>query len=59
MSKKYKKTRTCLNYVENLLILAAAVTGCVLISAFDSLVDIPVRIISSVVGINICAITAG
>ena len=58
ISKKYKKTRKCLNYVENLLILAAVVTGCVLISAFDSLVDIPVRIISSAVGVNICAITS-
>ena len=56
--KKYKKTCKHLNYVENLLILASAVTGCISISAFASLVCVPVGIASSAVGINICAITA-
>ena len=46
-----------LNYVEHLLCLASAVTGCVSISAFASLVC--VRIESSAVGINISAFTAG
>ena len=41
------------------IILASAVTDCVSISAFSSLIDIPVGIKSSAVGINICAITAG
>ena len=36
-----------------------AVTGCVLIFAFASLVVIPTGITSSAVGIKICAITAG
>ena len=36
MSKKYTKTCKHLNYVEHLLILASAVTGCVSISAFTS-----------------------
>ena len=58
MSEKCKKTCKYLNYVENLFILAWTVTGWVSISAFASLVDIPVGITSSAVGINICAITA-
>ena len=41
------------------IILAPAVTDCVSICAFSSLIDIPVGIKSSAVGINICAITAG
>ena len=34
-------------------------SGCVSISAFDSLTSIPVSIMSSAVGLNICALTAG
>ena len=58
MSEKYKKTCKYLNYVEHLLILVSTITDCVPISAFASLVAIPVGIASSV-GLNICAITAG
>ena len=58
MSEKYKKTSKYLNYVEKLLILASAVTGCVSIFAFSSLIYVPVGITSSAVGINICAVTA-
>ena len=59
MSEKYKKTCKYLNYVEHLLILASTVTGCVSISAFASLVCVPVGVMSYVVGMKICAITAG
>ena len=59
MSEQYKKTSYYLNYVENLLILASTVTGCISISAFASLVCVPVSITSSASGIYICAITAG
>ena len=59
MSEKYKKTCKDLNYIEHLLILASTITGCVSISAFASLVCVPVGITSSAVGINNCAITAG
>ena len=59
MREKYKKICKYLNYVENLLILSSTVAGCVSISAFASLVCVPVGIMSSAVGINICAITAG
>ena len=59
ISEKNKKTCEYLIYVENLLILASIVSGCVSISAFDPLVDISVGISSSAVGINIRAIIAG
>ena len=59
MSDKYKKTCKYLNYIERLLILVSAVTGCVLISAFVSLVCIPFGITSFAIGIKICAIAAG
>ena len=57
MSQKLKKTCKYLNYVEHLLILVSKITGYVSISAFASLVAIPVGITSSAVGIKICAIT--
>ena len=59
MSEKYKKTCKYLNYVEHLLILASAVAGCISISAFASLVRVPVGITSPAVGLKICAIIAG
>ena len=39
------------------LILAYAVTACTSISVFAALVDIPIGIISSTVGLKICAKT--
>ena len=42
-----------------MFILAPTIIGCVSISAFASLVCVPVGIVSSAVGIIICAITAG
>ena len=59
MVKKHKNVNTILNYLEYLLILDSAVTGCLSISTFASLFDIPITIMSSAVGIKICAITAG
>ena len=47
-----------LNDVEHFLILDSAVTGCLSISAFASLLGIPVEISSPPIGSNICAITA-
>ena len=47
MSKKHKKICTTLNYIEQFLILASTITGCVSISAFASLVGIPIGITSS------------
>ena len=57
MSEKYKKTCKYLNYLVHLIVLT--VTGSVLICAFASLVFVPVRIISSALGINICVISTG
>ena len=59
MSGKYKKTYKYLDNVEHLLILVSTVTGCVSISAFASLVCVPVDITSSAVGIEICEVTSG
>ena len=59
MSEKYKRTCKYLNYVEHFFILASAITGCVSIPAFASLVCFPIDITSSAVGIKFCAITAG
>ena len=57
--KSIKKTCKYSNYVEHLLILASTITGCVSLTALTSLVVVPVGIVSSAVGLNICAITAG
>ena len=59
MSRKHKKVCTTVNYVEHFLILASAITGCISISAFASLLAIPIRITSSTIGLKICGITAG
>ena len=58
MSNKNKKVCMALNYIEHSLTLDFVVTGCISISDFSSLVDIYTRIISSTVGLNICAIIA-
>ena len=47
-----------LNYSEHFLIFISAVIVCVSISAFASLVVIPIGITSSAVALNICLITA-
>ena len=58
MSKKHKKVCLTLNYIEH-FILGSTIIGCVSISAFASVFDIPIRITSSAIGLKICAITAG
>ena len=58
-SKKHKNVCMILNYIEHLLILASVVTGCVSISDFAFLVDIPISNESSALGLKICARTAG
>ena len=55
MSKNHKKVCTTLNYIENFLILASTITGCISISTFASLLGIPIGITSS----EIVLITAG
>ena len=59
MSKKHKKVCRVLNYIDHFLIVISTITGSVSISAFASLVGIPIGITSSAIGLEICAITAG
>ena len=58
MSRKHKKVCTNLNYIEHFLILAPAITKCISISAFASLIGIPIGITSSAIGLKTCAIAA-
>ena len=59
INDKYQKPCMYINYGEHLLILVSTVNGCVLDSAFASLVCIANAVTSSSVGKGICAITAG
>ena len=47
MNKKHKKVCTTLNHIEQFLILASTITGSISISAFASLLGIPIGITSS------------
>ena len=58
MSKKHKKICTNINNIEQFLILASAMTGCLSISAIASLLGIPIGITSSAIGLKICVIAA-
>ena len=59
MSRKLEKVCKTLNYIEHFLILAYAITGCISISAFASLIGIPIGITSSAIRLNICVIAVG
>ena len=59
MIKKHKKVCATLSHIEHFLILASAITACISISGFASLLGIPRGITSSAVGLKICAIVAG
>ena len=59
MRKKHKNDCTTLNYIEHFVILGSTVTRCVSISAFVSLVGIAIGVMSSIIRLKICAITAG
>ena len=59
MSKKHKKSCRALNYIDHLLIVIYTIIGCISISAFTSLVGIPIWITSSAIGLKFLAITAG
>ena len=54
-SKKHKKICATLNYIQHFFILASIITGCVSISAFSSLVGVPIEIASSPILLKICA----
>ena len=57
--KELKKIPAILNYNEHVFILASVVTGCISISAFASLLSIPIVITSPAIGLKINEITAG
>ena len=57
--KKHKQVCRALNYIDHPLIVIYTITGYVSISSFASLVGIPIWIASSIIGLNICVITAG
>ena len=61
MRNKHKKVCRVLNYIDHSLVVISIITGCVSISAFASLVRIPIGIASSTItiGLKICVITAG
>ena len=58
MSKKLKNICRALNYIDHSLTVIYTITGCVSISAFDSLVGIRIGFASSTIGLKICVITA-
>ena len=59
MNKKPKKVCRILNYIDHSLIAISTITGCVFISAFNSLVGIAIGNASSATGLKICAINEG
>ena len=59
LGNKNKKLFTTLNYIQHFLTLAFAVTICIYISAFASLIDIFKGTMSSKIGLNICTILQG
>ena len=59
MSKKHQKRFRALNYIDHFFIVISTINGCVSISAFASLVGIPIGITISTSGLNIYAITSG
>ena len=59
MNKKLNNLFTALNYIKHSIILASVVTGCGSMSAFASVVGIPVGIGSSAVGLQNYSVTIG
>ena len=59
MSKKHKNVWATLNYIEQFLVLAFKITGCISFSSFAFLLGISIGILGSAIGLKTCAITAG
>ena len=59
LSEKHKEVCKDSNCSEHFLVFISAISGCVLILAFASLVGVPVGITSSAVGLKTCTLTAG
>ena len=56
--KSTKKVCTTLNFIEHFLILASTISWCISVSAFTSLIGIPIGITSSVIGFKIWVMAA-
>ena len=56
--KKHKTFCTTLNCIEHFLLVVSRITRCISISAFVSLVGIPIWRTNSTIGLKICPITA-
>ena len=59
MSKKHQKVCKVSNYIDNVLVVISTINRCASISAFASLISIPLEISSPAIGLKIYAITAG
>ena len=59
MSKKHKKVCRVMNYIDQSLTVISTIARCISISAFASLVNIPIGSTSSAIRLKICVITAG
>ena len=59
MTKKHKKVSLTLNYIDHLSIVISAVTGRVSISAFASLIGIPIGNTHLTIRLKICPINIG
>ena len=57
ISKKHKKIFVTLNYIEYFFILGSTIIGWVSMSAFASLIGMPIGITTFVIGLKVCAIT--
>ena len=56
--KSTKKVCTTLNFIEHFLILASTISQYISVSAFTSLIGIPIGITSSVIGFKIWVMAA-
>ena len=52
VSRKHKEVCTTLNYIENFLILASAIAGCISILVFASLLGISMGVTISAIGLK-------
>ena len=59
MSRKHENVYTTLNYLEHFFILDSAITECILISAFASLIGISIGFKCSTIRLKICVIAEG
>ena len=56
MSKKHEKLYRVWNYIEHLPIVISMIRRFVSTSAFSSLINVPIGITSSAIGLKICVI---